>query len=147
MYTGLLHLHSFLRWVALLLMVITIADSLMRVYRPFLNNERKLSLLTMIILHMQLLIGIGLEIPYISKAMEIGGIMKNPELRFFVVEHFLGMLLAIALVTIGHIKAKKQSESWAKHKLIFSYYTIALILILISIPWPFRMVGEGRGWF
>jgi formate/nitrite transporter FocA (FNT family) len=59
----------------------------------------------------------------------------------------LGMVIAIALVTIGHVKAKKQSESWAKHKLIFTYYTIALILILISIPWPFRMVGEGRGWF
>jgi formate/nitrite transporter FocA (FNT family) len=96
---------------------------------------------------MQLLIGIGLEIPYLINAMKVGGIMKNPELRFFVVEHFLGMLIAIALVTIGHVKAKKQSESWAKHKLIFTYYTIALILILISIPWPFRMVGEGRGWF
>lgn len=147
MYTGLLHLHSFLRWVVLLLMVITIVDSLVRIYRPFLNNERKLSLFTMILLHMQLLIGIGLEIPYLINAMKVGGIMKNPELRFFVVEHFLGMLIAIALVTIGHVKAKKQSESWAKHKLIFTYYTIALILILISIPWPFRMVGEGRGWF
>jgi uncharacterized membrane protein len=63
--------------------------------------------------------------------------------RFYLVEHFLGMVIAIALVTIGHSKAKKQSESWAKHKLIFTYYTVALILILISIPWS-RMVGEDR---
>lgn len=149
MYTGLLHLHSFLRWVGLLLMVITIADSLMRIYRPFLNSERKLGLITMIILHTQLLIGIALYFvsPLIANAVESGNIMKDPVNRFYLVEHFLGMVIAIALVTVGHSKAKKQSESWAKHKLIFSYYTIALILILISIPWPFRMVGEGRGWF
>lgn len=148
-YLGLLHLHSFLRWVGLLLMVITIVDSLVRVYRPFLSNERKLALFTMIILHTQLLIGIGLYFvsPWVAKAIESGNIMKDPVNRFYIVEHLLGMIIAIALVTIGHSKAKKQSESWAKHKLIFTYYTIAFILILISIPWPFRVVGEGRGWF
>lgn len=149
MYTGLLHIHSLLRWVGLLLMIITIVDSLARVYRPFLSNERKLSLITMIILHTQLLIGIVLYFvsPLVSNAIESGNIMKDPINRFYMVEHFLGMALAIALVTIGHVKAKRQSESWAKHKLIFTYFTIALILILISIPWPFRAVGIDRGWF
>jgi Ni,Fe-hydrogenase I cytochrome b subunit len=149
METGLLHLHSFLRWVGLFLMLVTIVDSLVRIYRPFLNNERKLSLFTMIILHTQLLIGIALYFvnDWHLQLADFGSIMKNPVSRFYLVEHFLGMVIAIALVTIGHVKAKKQSESWAKHKLIFTYYTIALILILISIPWPFRMVGEGRGWF
>ena len=146
MYTGLLHLHSSLRWAGLLLMLITIVDSLVRIYRPFLNSERKLSLLTMIFLHIQLLTGIALYFvsPIVANAIESGNIMKDPINRFYVVEHFLGMAIAIALVTIGHVKAKKQSESWAKHKLIFTYYTIALILILISIPWS-RMVGEDRG--
>lgn len=149
METGLLHLHSFLRWVGLFLMLVTIVDSLVRIYRPFLNNERKLSLFTMIILHTQLLIGIALYFvnDWHLQLADFGSVMKNPVSRFYLIEHFLGMVIAIALVTIGHVKAKKQSESWAKHKLIFTYYTIALILILISIPWPFRLVGEGRGWF
>ena len=111
MHTGLLHLHSVLRWVGLLLMLITIVDSLVRIYRPFLNNERKLSLLTMIVLHTQLLIGIALYFvsPFVANAIESGNIMKDPVNRFYLVEHFLGMALAIALVTIGHVKAKKQS--------------------------------------
>jgi hypothetical protein len=57
------------------------------------------------------------------------------------------MLIAIALVTVGYSKAKKQSEHWSKHRIIFFYYFFAFIIILISIPWPFRLVGEGRGWF
>jgi hypothetical protein len=149
MYTGLLHLHSFLRWVGLALMLVTIVDSLVRMYRPFLGSERKLSLMTMIILHTQLLIGIVLYFvsPLVANAIESGMVMKDPVNRFYMVEHFLGMAIAIAFVTIGHSKSKKQSENWSKHKLIFTYYFIALILILISIPWPFRLVGEGRGWF
>jgi formate/nitrite transporter FocA (FNT family) len=130
-------------------MLITIVDSLVRIYRPFLNSERKLALITLIILHTQLLIGIALYFvsPFVANAIESGNVMKDPVNRFYLVEHAIGMCVAIAFVTVGYSKAKRQSESWAKHKLIFTYYTIAFILILISIPWPFRMVGEGRGWF
>jgi formate/nitrite transporter FocA (FNT family) len=130
-------------------MLITIVDSLVRIYRPFLSSERKLALITLIILHTQLLIGIALYFvsPFVANAIESGNVMKDPVNRFYLVEHAIGMCVAIAFVTVGYSKAKKQSESWAKHKLIFTYYTIAFILILISIPWPFRMVGEGRGWF
>lgn len=149
MYTGLLHLHSALRWVALILMIATIIDSLIRMYRPFKENERKLALFSLISLHTQLIIGALLYFvsPIISTAIEQGHVMKNPIGRFYLVEHLLGMLIAIVLVTVGYSKAKKQSEHWSKHRIIFFYYLVAFILILISIPWPFRLVGEGRGWF
>jgi hypothetical protein len=149
MYKGLLDLHSALRWIAIILMIATIVDSLVRMYRPFKDNERKLALFTLISLHTQLIIGLLLYFvsPVIAAAFEAGHIMKNPVGRFYLVEHLLGMLLAITLVTIGYSKAKKQSEHWSKHKIIFFYYLFAFIIILISIPWPFRLVGEGRGWF
>lgn len=149
MYTGLLHLHSALRWVALILLVATIIDSLIRMYRPFKENERKLALFTLISLHTQLLIGGVLYFvsPLVSSWMDAGHIMKNSVARFYIVEHFAGMVIAIALVTIGYSRAKKQSEHWTKHRMIFFYYLAAFILILLSIPWPFREVGAGRGWF
>jgi uncharacterized membrane protein len=149
MYKGLLDLHSALRWVALLLMIATIVDSLVRMYRPFKENERKLALFTLISLHTQLIIGAMLYFvsPVISDAIEKGHIMKNPIGRFFMVEHLALMLLAIIIVTVGYSRAKRQSEHWSKHRMIFFYYLTALLLILISIPWPFRLVGEGRGWF
>ena len=149
MHTGLLHLHSALRWVALLLLVLTIADSAIRMYRPFKENERKLAMFAMITLHTQVLIGIALYFvsPMIKGFMEDGHIMKNSIARFYIVEHLLLMLLAIAVVTIGYSRAKRQAEAWAKHRMIFFYYLVGLILILLSIPWPFREAGAGRGWF
>ncbi len=149
MHTGLLHIHSALRWVVFILMIATIIDSLMRMYRPFKENERKLALFTLISLHTQLLIGLILYFvsPMISQFLEAGHVMKNPVARFYIVEHLVGMCLAITLVTVGYSRAKKQSEHWSKHRIIFFYYLAAFILILLSIPWPFREAGAGRGWF
>ncbi len=149
MHIGFNHLHSALRWLILLLLIATIVDSAVRMYRPFKENERKLALLTLIAMHIQALIGLVLF--FISPVMKgfftAGDIMKNTMSRFFVVEHLLGMALAVVLVTLGYSKAKKQAESWAKHKMLFYYYLFAFIIILLSIPWPFREVGKGLGWF
>jgi len=55
------------------------------------------------------------------------------------------MILAIILITVGYSTAKRAGTSLAKHKKIAIYYGIGLLLILASIPWPFR--GLGAGWF
>ncbi len=56
------------------------------------------------------------------------------------------MLLAIVLITIGHIKYKKKKENSAKHKTVMVYYAIGLLVILLFIPWPFRP-GLMGSWF
>lgn len=149
MHIGFNHLHSALRWLIIILLLATIVDSLIRMYRPFKENERKLALFTLIAMHIQLLTGLVLY--FISPAMRgffaAGDIMKNSVARFFVVEHLMGMVLAVVLVTVGYSKAKKQAESWAKHKMLFYYYFFAFIIILLSIPWPFRQAGANLGWF
>jgi hypothetical protein len=146
---GLLDVHSALRWIGLILLIATIVDSVIRMYRPFKENERKLALFTLIAFHSQLLTGLILYFvsPTIKGFIQAGDIMKNSIARFYIVEHLLMMLLAIAIITIGYSRAKRQSESWAKHRMLFFYYLTAFLIILISIPWPFRIVGEGRGWF
>jgi uncharacterized membrane protein SirB2 len=75
----------------------------------------------------------------------IGGIMKISEARHIVIEHLFGMLIAIVFITIGHSKSKKASSANSKHSKIFGMYLLALIIILASIPWPFRFAGAG--WF
>jgi hypothetical protein len=57
------------------------------------------------------------------------------------------MLIGIALITIGHIKAKKASTDSAKFQSIFIFFLIGLVLIVSRIPWPFMEVGQGKGWF
>jgi hypothetical protein len=152
MYTGLNHLHSALRWVLLVLTIVTIAKAYIgwKQKKSYELSDNKLSLFTLIGFHTQLLIGLGLYFvsPTVQLAMaDMGAAMKEPVLRFFAVEHFILMILAVIIVTVGRITSKKMKEDWQKHKRVFVFYLIALLLVLVAIPWPFREVGAGRGWF
>ena len=57
----------------------------------------------------------------------------------------MAVILAIAVITIGYSQAKKKLEAAQKFRSTFTYYLIALLLILAGIPWPFRF--PGAGWF
>lgn len=145
MYNGLLHAHSGLRWVALILIVAAIVNALMnRKGSTYEKKDRMLNLFSMISLHTQLLIGLVLY--FISNKVSFNeGWMANKITRFFGMEHFLLMVLAIVVITIGRKKAEKAVEAGQKHQLILKWFVIGLVLILAGIPWPFR--GLGSGWF
>ena len=71
--------------------------------------------------------------------------MGDTAMRFFAVEHISMMLIAAVLITIGYSKGKRQAAP-AKYKTLFWFNLIGLVLVLASIPWPFR-AGLGGGWF
>jgi hypothetical protein len=138
MYNGLVHAHSGLRWVVLVLLVAAIIHAFLKKDFGLNKQNRKLALFAMISVHVQLLIGLVLY--FISPKVQFSGeVMSSAVGRFYTVEHLLGMLLAIAVITIGHSKGKK-TESF---KPIAIYYLIGLVLIFVSIPWPFRGLGAG----
>ncbi len=154
MYTGSLHLHSLLRWVLLGLMLVLIYRSFMGRSgdRTFKAGDRKLVLFTLISAHLQLVIGLYQYLvgPWGVKLLEnatMGEVMKNALSRFYLVEHALGMLIAIVLITVANSASKKASEPQAKWNRLFWLYAIAFVIIMVSIPWPFRAVGAGRAWF
>jgi hypothetical protein len=64
-----------------------------------------------------------------------------------VVEHLAGMLIAIILIHIGKAQGRKAISDRAKHRRTMIFYLLALLIILASIPWPFREIGVGRGWY
>jgi hypothetical protein len=66
--------------------------------------------------------------------------MKEKSYRFFWMEHPLLMIISIILITLGYGMAKKPVSDEVKYKKAFQFFIIALILILIGIPWPFREV-------
>jgi hypothetical protein len=69
--------------------------------------------------------------------------MKDKFYRFFWVEHPVGMVLAIGLITLGYGMSKKSVSDTTKFRRAFWYFTIALVIILITIPWPYReLVGR-----
>lgn len=151
MHTGLLHAHSGLRWVVLLLMLVVIAKAVTgwRGNKPFSNGDRKLALFAMISLHIQLTIGLVLyfigDNP-VSSFLGDEDLMQMPK-RFWAIEHAIGMIIAIALATRAYSSVKKMTDDTKKFKRLAIYYGISLLIILLSIPWPFRNELIARPWF
>jgi len=148
MYNGLLHLHSVLRWVILILLLVAIYRSLAGKNNAFTPGHKKVGLLLLICADLMFAVGLYQWIAgsWGLKSIQNNG-MKNASLRFFAIEHFIGMLVAISLIHIGYNYTKKTIPDSLKHKRVLLFYGLALLIILISIPWPFRTVGAGRAWF
>lgn len=139
--------HSILRYFLLLVLIVTIVKSYLgwKGAKVYTDGDNRLSLRTFVLAHLQLLLGLFLYFvgPNGIKLFEKGmsGVMSVSVFRFFAVEHLFGMLIAIGLITFGRIKSKKLTEDIAKHKTTFIYFFIALLIIIITIPWPFRNLG------
>lgn len=138
MYSTVKMLHSYWAYLVFFMLVIATINAL---YKTFTNKEYeardfRISLFTLIVSHIQFLIGIILWFvaDYFGE-MSMGEIMKNSAIRNVAVEHPVAMLLAIAFITIGYSKHKKQLTSAKKLKTIAIFYSIALILVLAKIPW------------
>ena len=142
MYQGLLHTHSGLRWILLILIIITVFNALggLTGNKVFTARDKKFSFFALIFTHVQALLGLALY--FMSPKVQFSeNTMSNSMLRFFTMEHTLMMLIAIVLITIGNRMAKM-----GRVKAVFWYYFIALVIILAAIPWPFRE-ELGSGWF
>jgi uncharacterized membrane protein len=139
----LLALHSFLRWAIVILLLIVIFRNVVNKNKPFLNTDRALSLRLLIATHITFLIGLvqyffGNKGFALVKQFGMKEVMKNSNLRFWVVEHITGMLIVVVLITIANVVSKKQMNDTAKHNKLFWLYLIAFIVVMASIPWPFR---------
>ncbi|NTS41132.1 hypothetical protein HRG84_09435 [Flavisolibacter sp. BT320] len=147
------HIHSVGRWVVLLLLLFAIFNSLIAGNRPYIKSDNRLGLFLTIAADIMLLVGIYLYVagPRGYKMFQLeggmGAVMKEPTTRFFAVEHLVGMLIAIILLHIGKAQGRKPMSDRAKHKRTVIFYLLALLIILVSIPWPFRVVGAASGWF
>ena len=151
MFSALLKVHSILRWVLLLLLVLSIIQSLIgwKKGRIFRQSDAKLWLFTMIAAHTALLIGLILlffgRFGILSSGLPEGvQLMKDKFFRFFWVEHPVGMIIATLFITLGRGVIKKQLADPVKYKKAFWYFLLALLLILATIPWPWReLIGRG----
>ena len=150
LYLTFLHLHSVVRWVALLGLAARVGRSAMALaqndgWKPL---DRIISIVATSAMDTQLLIGcvlfFGLS-PISATAMaDMGAAMRDPNLRFYAVEHTSTMFLAILLAHVGQILGKRSQDERRKHVYSLACYGVALLMVLVAIPWPFRaLVGRG----
>lgn len=141
MYTGFLHLHDTLRWLLLLSLVTTLVKYLIGWMgnQPWKKTDNLMGIIFTSLMDLQLLVGLVLYFflsPITKFAFsDFGAAMKDTELRFYAVEHFLMMLIAVILVHIGRAKSKKAATDAGKFKIATLFYGLALVVMLVAIPW------------
>ena len=138
MYATFKFLHSTWAYLVVFMVVVATINALVGALtkREYLPRDFRLSLFTLIVTHIQLLLGIIYFVIVNNFGdIEMGEIMKNSALRLRNVEHPLLMFIATMLITIGYSKHKKKRTSTAKLRTIAIPYALALIAILAMIPW------------
>lgn len=147
MYQALTFLHSTFRWLVLLSLFYTI----FRAYKgyfskiSFSKTDDSVRHWTATIAHIQLVLGITLytQSPIIKYFWKnFAEAKKSFDLVFFGLIHIFLMLLSIILITIGSSIAKRKTSDRGKFKTMLIYFTIALIIIFIAIPWPFSPLAK-----
>ena len=131
-------LHSYWAYLVFLMMVIAAANALIKYFgkKEYGAKDFRIALFTLIVSHIQLLIGIVLWFTqdYFGES-SMKDVMGNSVLRSNAVEHPIAMILAVVFITIGYSKHKKKLTSAGKLKPLAIFYTLALILVLAKIPW------------
>jgi cytochrome b561 len=142
MYSTLLALHSMVRWFVLASLMLAI----FRAYhgwlseKPFSRLDNSIRHWTATIIHIQLLLGIWIYLisPIVSYFLSnFPESVHNREPRFFGMEHSIVMLTAVIVITIGSAKTKRKQSDNQKFKTMAIWFTLGLLLVLSSVPWPF----------
>jgi len=133
-YKFFLELHSGFRYIVLVLLLLAIimawAGWLGK--KSYSEGQRKLNLFTLISAHTQLLIGLVLY--FLSPFVQFNSqTMKDDTTRYWTVEHLTAMIIAIVLITVGHSKSKKAALPEGKNKAIAVFYTLALVIVIVTI--------------
>jgi len=141
MYNTVKMVHSYWAYFVLIVLIIASVNAIIKSVsgKEYEAKDFRISLFTLIVSHIQLLLGLLLY--FVSPRLELfselgmGGVMKDAVNRLYLVEHPIINIIAVALITIGYSKHKKKLTSKPKLKLIAVFYTIALVLFLSRIPW------------
>ncbi|HZB24722.1 MAG TPA: hypothetical protein VE379_01230 [Vicinamibacterales bacterium] len=142
MYTFVLAVHSWVRWVVLLAgagaVVLAVVGAMKR--RPWGSAEERWGRVFTMSLDIQILLGLVLYFllsPITRAALsDFGAVMGSAGLRFWAVEHVFGVLVAVALAHVGRGRSKKVADPVARHRAVAICYGLALLALILSIPWP-----------
>jgi hypothetical protein len=142
MYTLVLMLHSLVRWVVLITGLVAFVRGLAgwSGTKPWTSSDAKAGAWFARALDVQMLLGLilyfGLSPITWAALRDFGGAMGNAALRYWAVEHVFGMVVALTLAHIGVGRMKKTADERRRHRVAAIFFGLALVAILVSIPWP-----------
>ena len=133
-------IHSYWAYLAVLILAFAVINAIIGLTKKkqFTDKDLRIGLFTLIVSHIQLLIGLGwyfMSPWYKLLKADASTVMSDKAARLLAIEHPIMMILAIILITIGWSKHKKKTEDSAKFKTFVIFYGLGLLLILSRIPW------------
>lgn len=142
MYLLLLSLHSIVRWVVLIAGVVAFILALRGWLgkRQWTRLDDRLGLVFTSALDTQLLLGLLLYVvsPLIRAIFaDFGAAMGVTGQRFFALEHALLMVIAVVVAHVGRARIRRTAEATVRHRQAALFFGLALVLIVLAIPWPF----------
>jgi hypothetical protein len=141
MYSFLLFLHSILRWIVLFVGIFAIVRAFRGWFgkKVWTEREAQVGLAFTASVDVQVVVGLLLYLffsPITTGAFsDFGAAMSDSGTRYFLVEHSLMMLAALVLAHVGRARAKKAATDEGKYRASAIFYSLALLLILLGIPW------------
>jgi Kef-type K+ transport system membrane component KefB len=147
MYPTLVTLHSLVRWLVLVFIVCSIYRSMAGYInnKPFSKSDNAFRHWTATAAHLQLMIGIILytQSPLVKYFWsDTRAALQSPDLTFFGIIHIVLMISAIVLLTIGSALAKRKPTDREKFRTMLVWFSLALLIIFIAIPWPFSPLSN-----
>jgi uncharacterized protein YacL len=148
LYTAFLVIHSYIRWLVLAAGVIAVVRGIAGVAgrKPWEPADEAAGKWFIIGLDVQMLIGAVIYFflsPFTMSAWgDMAETMRNAPLRLIVVEHQVGMIIGLALAHIGRARIRKAADAVRRHRLAAIFFGLAMVVILLSIPWPFMPGGR-----
>lgn len=144
MYTGLLHLHHWMPFLWLLLMLVVLVQNFLvwksdRNYTASLARQNKI---TLILTHIQVTVGLIMLFGFHTDMFsDMGTLMSDAALRFKYVEHPTTMLIGAVLITVGNAKSKRAESDADKAKSVVLWFGLGLVLIALRFPWEAFLQG------
>lgn len=140
-YIWMLSLHNVLRWVVVLLAVLVLVRMFggLLARRGWLEMDGKVGRWFTITMDVQLLVGLVLYLvlsPLTTSAFSnMGEVMGNSALRFFVVEHSFLMVLAVVFAHVGTSLVRRAATDQARFRRGAIWYSLAILSVVAAIPW------------
>ena len=145
MYSAILSIHNIFRWIVLLLGIVAIVRAFLGWFgkRQWTERDRRIGSFYSMAMDIQVLLGLGLYFflsPITKTAFQdLGAAMQSADLRFFLLEHPLYMILAAVFAHLGNIRSRKAADDPKRFQQAAIWFSLSLLVILIGMPWLRRL--------
>ncbi|HEY7287660.1 MAG TPA: hypothetical protein VH497_19550 [Vicinamibacterales bacterium] len=142
MYTTVLFIHSWVRWLTLVAAVGTTFAA----FRRQTATAERWSVIATSLIDLQMLLGLMLYLAISPNMREIlahfGDAMKDSTARFWAVEHITLMFGAVIAAHVGRVLTRKAATDDKKRARLLVAFGVATILMILGMPWPGRPGGR-----